>query len=340
MIEYNTLKNLPKVELHLHLDCSMSYDVVSLIKPKISMDEYRSEFIAAAKCKNLADFLKCAPSGIQLMQSKNNLELVVKDLFEQLKDENVIYAEIRFAPLQHLEKGLSPEEVVEIVLEATSGSVKDTGIKAGIILCALRHYSEKQSLQTVQLVKKYIYSSQISGFDLAADEAGFPIDTHVPAFRCAIKHDIPRTAHAGEARGADSVWETIKNFNPLRIGHGVRSIEDPKLVDYLIDKDIHLEVCPTCNIQTDIYEKYRGHPVHELSERGVSVGINTDARTLVNITLTEEYIKLQETFGWGLEKFMHCNLHALSHAFLSDVEKAPLRELLIAGYEQKSNSGL
>lgn len=333
MLDYNTLKSLPKVELHLHLDCSMSYEVVSRIKPAISNDTYRSEFIAPAKCRNLADFLKRAPSGIKLMQSVKNLQWVVEDLFQQLRDENVIYAEIRFAPLQHIENGLSAEKVVEIVLEATAINSKKMGIKAGLILCALRHYSEKQSLQTARLVKKYFNSLHMAGFDLAADEAGFPINSHIPAFQYALKHVIPRTAHAGEARGADSVWETIQNFKPSRIGHGVRSLEDPRLVDYLIDNNIHLEVCPTCNIQTDIYDQYIDHPVNELSERGVSIGINTDARTLVNITLTEEYKKLQENFGWGLEKFMYCNLNALSHAFLSDKEKTSLREILIAGYE-------
>jgi len=158
---------------------------------------------------------------------------------------------------------------------------------------------------------------------------------HLPAFQYAIKHDIPRTVHAGEARGVDSVWETINNLKPSRIGHGVRSIEDNKLIDYLIDNNIHLEVCPSCNIQTNVYEEYRDHPIHELSECGVSVGINTDARTLVDITLTEEYKKLHDTFGWGLEKFMHCNLHALSQGFLPEEEKVSLREILIAGYEYK-----
>jgi adenosine deaminase len=173
----------------------------------------------------------------------------------------------------------------------------------------------------------------MAGFDLAADEAGFPIDAHIPAFQYAIKHDIPRTAHAGEARGPESMWETLENFRPSRIGHGVRSIEDPRLVDYLIDNNIHLEVCPSCNIQTDIYEKYGDHPVHKLSELGVSLGINTDARTLVDITLTEEYKKLHETFCWKPEQFMFCNLHALSHAFISEEDKISLRDTLMFEYQ-------
>jgi adenosine deaminase len=332
MLTRDTLKKLLKVELHLHLDCSLSYDVVSRLEPTISLARYQEEFIAPAKCMDLADFLKRAPSGIKLMQSKRSLEWVVTDLFNQLKDENVLYAELRFAPLEHLENGLTPEEVVETVLDSVSNMSKKTGIEAGIILCTLRHYSEKQSLQTVQLVKKYLTSSRMAGFDLAADEAGFPIDEHISAFSYAIKHEIPRTAHAGEARGSESMWETLRNFMPSRIGHGVRSIEDPNLVEYLIDHKIHLEVCPSCNIQTDVYDKYGDHPVDKLLRQGVSVGINTDARSLVNVSLAKEYDRLQEAFGWGLEEFLSCNLSALSQAFLSQEKKRFLEKAIIAGY--------
>lgn len=331
---HTILHNLPKVELHLHLDCSLSFDVVSTIDPAISRNEYHSNYIAPPKCKNLADFLKRTPSGIRLMQTRPHLELVVRDLFQQLKDENVIYAEIRFAPLLHLAKGLVPEEVVEVVAATTARCIDATGIKAGIILCTLRHFTEAQSLQTVRLVKKYIATTPVVGLDLAANEAGFPIDAHTPAFQYAIQHDLPRTAHAGEARGPESIRETLEHFKPARIGHGVRSIEDPKLVEYLAQHDLHLEVCPTCNIQIDVYEKYSDHPIDRLYQAGVSVGINTDARTLSDITLTGEYQKLVQEFGWGIEHFRRCNLNALAHAFLSEFDKENLKNVIKAEYEK------
>ncbi|MCU0415296.1 MAG: hypothetical protein MUE91_13005, partial [Ignavibacteriaceae bacterium] len=115
MITESSLKFLPKVELHLHLDCSLSFDVVSKLRPQISEIEYKNNFIAPEKCLNLTDFLKCASSGINLMQTESGLRAVVDDLFNQLKSENVIYTEIRFAPLLHLQEGLSAEEVVEMV---------------------------------------------------------------------------------------------------------------------------------------------------------------------------------------------------------------------------------
>jgi adenosine deaminase len=323
-IDFKTLQSLPKAELHLHLDCSLSFEVVSKLRPEITFEDYNRDFIAPEKCLNLADFLKRASSGIALMQTEYELEMVVEDLFDQLKKENVILAEIRFAPLLHCEKGLEQENIVEIVASQTKQCSEKLGIDAGIILCTLRHFNDTQSIQTVKLAEKYLRNSSVIGFDLAADEASYPIDAHSSAFQYAIDQDIPRTAHAGEAKGATSVRETIKHFNPGRIGHGVRSIEDEKLIDELIEKNIHLEICPTCNIQTDVFNSFEDHPIDYLCRRGVSLSVNTDARTLTNITLTEEYQKLIETFNWGLEEVKQCNLNAIDQSFIKGLDKRNL----------------
>ena len=132
----------PKIELHLHLDCSLSYEVVKQLKPSITLEEYKESFIAPPKCTDLADYIKRAIKGFELMQTKDQLRLVTLDLFKQLKVDNVLYAEIRFAPLQHIMQGLTPKEVVETVNTATEEGIKTYGVEAGIILCTLRHYSE------------------------------------------------------------------------------------------------------------------------------------------------------------------------------------------------------
>lgn len=328
----STLKLLPKVELHLHLDCSLSFDVVQKLRPQTTEIKYKNNFIAPEKCLDLADFLKCASSGINLMQTESELWAVVEDLFNQLKFENVIYAEIRFAPLQHLGGGLSAEEVVEIVADSIKNSVESSQVQAKLILCTLRHFSEDDSLKTIKLVERFINKSCVVGFDLAADEAGFPIDNHIKAFQYAIKKDIPRTAHAGEAKGAESIWETLENFKPQRLGHGVRSIEDSKLIEHLIKNNVHLEVCPTCNIQTNVFKEYSDHPIDFLIKNDVPISVNTDARSLVNITLTQEYFKLVGVFGWEIKDFFNCNINALSNAFISNAEKESLKHILIKEY--------
>lgn len=324
--------NLPKVELHLHLDCSLSYDVVKVLNPNISLDAYHASFVGPPKCLDLADFITRAINGIELMQTAQELRLVTLDLFEQLKKDNVIYAEIRFAPLQHLQKGLRPEQVVDIVNKAMEEGIQKTGIQSGLILCTLRHFSQEQSMETVKLVEKF-NGTTVVGFDIAADEAGFPIDNHISAFQYAHQKGINCTAHAGEAAGAESVWETLEHFRPTRIGHGVRSAEDTRLLAFLKEKQIHLEVCPTCNVQTDIYPTIKDHAIDTIYQAGVSLSISTDTRAICNVTLNHEYQTLHENFNWGKSHFLQCNLDALEAAFTSDEIKQELQKKLIAGFK-------
>jgi len=325
------IRSLPKVELHLHLDCSLSFEVVSQIKPSVTRMEYDRDFIGPAKCANLTDLLIRAAKGFELMQAEEELRVVTADLFEQLKCDHVLYAEIRFAPLLHTRRGLAPKEVVEIVDDMVAKASAASGVEARLILCTLRHYTQEQSLQTAKLVDLF-RGSRVVALDIAGDEAGFPIDAHIPAFQYAIDKRIPRTAHAGEARGTESVWETLRYFQPSRIGHGVRSIEDPDLIEHLRQSGIHLEVCPTSNVHIDIYDTYGDHPIDSLYRRGVSVGVNTDARTLVNITLRGEYERLHDVFGWRKEHFLACNLNAVEAAFIPDSVKRSLADRLREAY--------
>lgn len=323
---------LPKIELHLHLDCSLSYDVVKTFQPNISLEEYQTAFIAPTPCIDLADYITRAIVAIDIMQTKEQLRLVTLDLMDQLKADHVIYTEIRFAPLQHLAQGLSPDDVMQTVCDALQEASTKTGIIAGLIVCTLRHYSEEQSLQSVKLAEKYIKKGVV-GFDLAADEAGFPVDKHITAFQYAKEKGIPSTAHAGEAKGPESVIESLKHFGIQRIGHGVRSIENPQLLNQLKNDNIHLEVCPTSNIQTAIYKDYIDHPVNKLYEKGISLSINTDGRTVSNTTLEKEYQHLEKSFGWTKEHFMHCNLSAIDHAFASVEVKGLLKERILESYQ-------
>ncbi len=322
---------LPKVELHLHLDCSLSYDVVRALRPSISAEAYRDEFIAPRRCTNLADFLKRAPKGFELMQTEEELRAVTADVFRQLQADNVIYAELRFAPLLHLAKGMTPEAVVETVDAATIEAVRSTGIEARLILCTLRHFSPEQSLTTATLVSKFRGTSAVA-LDLAGDEAGHPIQPHVPAYEFARANNLYRTAHAGEAAGAPSVWETLRLLQPSRIGHGVRSTEDAALLDFLRQQQIHLEVCPSSNLQTNVYHEMAAHALDALYRAGLSVGISTDARTITDITLEQEYENMRNTFGWTSEEFLQCNLNAVEAAFIPDDLKKQLSGRLRDSY--------
>ncbi len=324
-------RQLPKIELHLHLDCSLSYNVVKKLRPKISPEDYRKEFVAPDNCGSLVEYIRCASASIDLMQTKEQLELVTLDLFEQLQNDNVVYAEIRFAPLQHLKKGLTANEVVQAVNDGITKGIKETGIIAGLILCSLRHFNEKQSMQTIQLVHQF-KNSHVVGFDLAADEAGYPVDAHKPAFEYAKAHGIPCTCHAGEACGPENVWEAIDELHVERIGHGVRSYEDAKLMTYLKKKNIHLEVCPTSNLKTGIYSSMAEHNIDNIYKNGISLSVNTDGRSLSDVTLCDEYEHMRESFNWQLKDYLAVNLFAVEAAFAEGDTKLELKKKLEKAY--------
>lgn len=328
-MEYN---KLPKVELHLHLDCSLSYEVVQQIRPGISMEEFKDTYIAPPKCEDLVDYIRVADKSLELLQNKENISLATKDLFRRLKEDNVTYAEIRFAPLIHMDNGLTSREVVQCVVDAAQEASKASGIQMGLLLCTLRHFTEEQSMETIKLVEEF-RNEGVVGFDIAADEAGFSIKNHIKAFEYAKQHNIPCTAHAGEAKGPESVWETLKYFQPQRIGHGVRSAEDKDLMKHLKELNIHLEVCPTSNVQTAVYDKLEDHKANEIYKSGISMGINTDSRTVSPVTLYNEYNVMDNLFQWSKDHFLKCNLEAISHAFTSDEVKDEIKQQIVKAYK-------
>ena len=325
-----SIKDLPKVELHVHLDCCLSFKGLSRIDPTISESLYKKKFIGTS-CNCLKDYIRCADTALEYMQTKEQLEIVIEDLFDQLVNDNVIYAEIRFAPLLHLKKGLTSKNVVEIVSNKTKIESEKSGIEVGLILCTLRHFSVDQSLQTVKLVKDFL-DKNVVGFDIAADEAGFPIDNHIKSFQFARDNNIFCTAHAGEALGADSVTNTLKYLKPNRIGHGVRCIEDNSLIEKIKKENIHLEICVTSNMVTKVFNNLKDHPVDFLLNKGISLSINTDGRTISDTTLNKEYVLLNKEFNWLKNKFLEVNINAMKASFSSNEVKNKIISILNQNY--------
>ncbi len=326
------LRSLPKVELHLHLDCSLSYTAVARLAPGVTQEEYQREFVAPARCTNLADFLTRAPRGFQLMQTEESLRLAAEDMFEQLAADGVAYAELRFAPLLHTQQGMTAERVVEVLERAAGDLSMSSGVEGNLILCTLRHFTAEQSLRTAGLVEKF-RGSRVVALDIAGDEAGYPLDAHIGAYRYAREHGLFRTAHAGEACGAESVWETLRLLDPQRIGHGTRSYEDDALVEHLRREHIHLEICPSSNVQIiPSIAAWNEHPIDRLYRAGVSLNVNTDTRMLTPTNLTMEYEGLERHFRWGAEEFLRTNVMGIEAAFADGTVKERVRKQLTDGY--------
>jgi adenosine deaminase len=331
-------RHLPKIELHMHLDCSLSYAAVRRLRPGISEEEYRREYVAPLPCTNLKHFLDRSVRSVQLLQTEEALRIAVEDVMRQFATDHVIYGELRFGPLLHLENGFKAERVVEVVDRTMEEMIRQTGVEARLILCTLRHYTAQQSMQVAELVKLF-RGSRVVAFDVAGDEAGCPLAPHVGAFHYATEHGLHKTAHAGEALGPASVWEVLQSLAPERIGHGVRSIEDERLVEHLRDNAIHLEVCPSSNVQiVESIGSWPEHPIDRLYRRGVRLNVNTDSRTVTPTDLNTEYEGMSKCFGWAQKEFLDTNLAAVQAAFVEPETKAKITDRLTAGYAQAASA--
>lgn len=252
-----------------------------------------------------------------MLQTKNNLKEAAAELVDSLFADNVIYAEVRFAPNKHT-TNLSLEEVVEAVLEG----LKNDKVKVNLLLCMMRGDSFEKNKKIIDLACKY-QNRGVVGIDLAGAEKLYKTSDYEELFSYAKNLNIPFTIHAGEADGEESILSAI-NFGATRIGHGVRSIESEECLRLLKEKNILLEVCPTSNVQTNICSNIKSHPIKKIIDYGISVSINTDNRTVSNTSLNNEYELLTSSFNFSEEDFNRMNKDAIRHAFISDVEKQEL----------------
>ena len=312
---------MKKVELHLHLDGSIRPSTISEIL-NINLEEAKKLSTIETKCASLKEYLTKFDIPLKIMQTKENLERVAFELAQDLQKDDVIYAEIRFAPNKHLKSGLTLDEVVTAILKGLS----QVPIKTNLILCMMRGDSYEQNLKVIKLAKNYLNHGVVA-IDLAGSEASYPVNLYQELFEIAQKENIPFTIHAGEADGPLSVINAI-NLGAKRIGHGVRAIESEKALKLIKEKNITLEVCPKSNLDTNMYEKLSNHPIKKLYDMGLLVTINTDNRTVSNTNLTKSYQDLQEVFSFTKQDFLKMNENALQSAFLKQDEIEELLALL------------
>jgi len=312
------IKELKKVELHIHLDGSVNLDTISKITNR-SVEDLKKDMIAESKCENLSEYLTKFDLPIKCMQTKENLKLISKELVDYLEKENVVYTEIRFAPIFHTKEGLTLESVIESVLE---GLRSNNNVKTNLILCMMRGMKDEDNLKIIKLASKYL-GKGVCAIDLAGAEDKYPLKDYINLFDIIKEKNIPFIIHAGENGSYEEV-KIATHLGAKRIGHGIHSYESSEFLNELKNKDVLLEICPTSNIQTNTIDEYKNHPIYKFYNMGIKVCINTDNKTVSNITLNEEYIKLYNTFNFSIDDFKNMNLNAIKYSFLSEEEKEML----------------
>ena len=313
------IENLKKIELHLHLDGSVR---VSTIEELLDKNDLEKELVVDKDTKSLTDYLKKFDLPIKVMQSKENLIRISKELCEDLIKDNVIYAEIRFAPNFHTKEGLSLDEVISSVLLGLDSK----NIKTNLILCMIRGDSYENNKNIIDLAIKY-RNKGVCGIDLAGDETKYPTSLYKDLFSYALENNLNITVHAGEAGTSKEVKDAI-SYGAKRIGHGIKIINDEEAIKLVKEKQIPLEICPTSNVQTCNVDNIMNHPIKKLFDKGILVTINTDNRTVSNTSLNKEYKLLEEYLNFTKEDFIKTNLIAIDKAFLTNEEKQELRKII------------
>ncbi len=320
----SVIQNMPKIILHLHLDGSLRPESVQKWLEKqgkiVTLDEVKKDLMVNKDCRNLNEYLQKFDLPAQVLQSAENIEQATYELFEDLSKQKVIYAEVRFAPAKHTEDGLSDEQVVQAAIKGMEKAKSKFEIDGSLILCCMRGDTLERNLKTINVARKFL-NKGVSAIDLAGAEALFPTSDYEEIFKKANEQGIPFTIHAGEADGPESIKKAIE-FGAKRIGHGVRCVEDTKLMDILRIKEIPLEICPISNLQTQAVAGK--HPLEKLYRRGLFLTINTDNNTVSNTSILEEYEWVLENTNLTSNDLLQMNMNAARFAFVPLIEKARL----------------
>jgi len=339
------IRAAPKVLLHDHLDGGLRRGtIVELAEetgygdlPTSDPDELGAWMTRGADRKDLLLYLETFAHTVGVMQTRGALARVARECAEDLAADGVVYAEVRFAPEQHLERGLGLDEVVEAVQEGFREGSERSGIRIGTLLTAMR--TAARSLEIAELAVRW-RDRGVVGFDIAGAEAGFPPTRHLDAFEHVRRENFHLTIHAGEAFGVPSIWEALQLCGAERLGHGVRIVDDIEAgadgdvrlgrVAHLVrDRRVPLELCPTSNVHSGAAASIEEHPIGRLMDLRFRVTVNTDNRLMSATSLSKEFVQLVDAFeiGWG--QIGRLTTNAMKSAFIPFDERLELLERVI-----------
>ncbi|MBW9204815.1 adenosine deaminase [Mumia sp. zg.B17] len=344
MVSPEQIARVPKVLLHDHLDGGVRPSTVADIADRtgheLPVDDHAALgqwFADAANSGSLVRYLETFEHTVGVMQTTEDLVRVARECAEDLADDGVLYAEVRWAPEQHLREGLSLTGAVDAVREGFAQGTAEAArrgrtIHARQILTAMRH--QARSLEIAELAVAY-RDRGVVGFDIAGAEAGYPPTRHLDAFEYMHRENAHFTIHAGEAFGLPSIWQAIQWCGADRLGHGVRIIDDIDISDperpglgrlaaYVRDKRIPLELCPSSNVQTGAAASIAEHPIGTLARLGFRVTVNTDNRLMSQTSLSREMGLLVDAFGYDLDDLRWFTVNAMKSAFLPFDERLAL----------------
>ena len=339
------IRRVPKVLLHDHLDGGLRPETIVELAHETGYDglptrdpsELADWMSRGADRKDLLLYLETFAHTVGVLQTTDALVRVAGECAEDLAADGIVYAEVRYAPELHVERGLQLDEVVEAVQEGFARGAGATGIRIGTILTAMR--TAARSLEIAELAVRW-RDRGVVGFDIAGAEAGYPPTRHLDAFEHVRRENFHLTIHAGEGFGVPSIWEALQLCGAERLGHGVRIVDDievgadgdarlGRVADLVRDRRVPLELCPTSNVHSGAAKSIEEHPIGLLIDLKFRVTVNTDNRLMSATTLSLEFAKLVDAFGLGWERIRRLTINAMKSAFVPFDERVDLLDRVI-----------
>lgn len=315
-------KQIPKIELHCHLDGSLQKECLQEL---LGREINRSELQVEDHCQSLAQYLEKFDLPLSCLQSEAGLKRAGYDFIQNVAQENVKYVEVRFAPALSQREGLGCEKIMGAVLEGLSAGKKEYGVEFNVIACAMRHLSYEENLRMAEEVRGF-YEHGLCAFDLAGNEAAFPIEQFSKLLGKFRQMDIPFTIHGGECGRVENVVKAVE-YGAKRIGHGIALRGQEDAIQMVKEKKIGIEMCPISNLQTKAVKKLEDYPIREFIEKGLFITLNTDNRTVSNTTIDKEIQFVQENFAVTDEEIITMMRRAVEVSFAQEQVKQKLRKM-------------
>ncbi len=317
------LRRMPKVELHCHLDGSLSKE---FIERRLSRKVIQQELGVSDDCGSLAEYLEKFELPLECLKDAEGLEEAGYDVLKTMHQEHVIYAEIRFAPLLSVSETMDAEQVISALLRGLKKGKEEFGVEYNVIVCAMRHHSMEENYDMIQTSCKFL-GKGVCGADLAGAEAQYPMSEFMELFHRVKKLGMPFTIHAGECGSVKNIVDSVQ-AGAARIGHGIAMRGDASVQNLVKKSHVAVEMCPISNLQTKAVKSMNEYPLREFLEKGLSVTINTDNRTVSNTSLTKELDFIQRNYGINDEQIRQMMQNAAKAAFTDEKTKMRLLEKL------------
>lgn len=321
------IENLLKIDLHCHLDGSLDFRFLREVSGVDDLEELRRHVQVNGKhCQSLAQYLEKFDLPVKCLQTEENIRRAAESFMDTLVPDNIMYAEVRFAPNLHTLYGLPLDSILDSVLAGLHTGEKKHDIKTNVILCAMRHHAMKDNQEVFRLAKKYL-GKGVCAVDLAGDEAAYPTKDFQELFAYAVDNGIPFTIHAGECGDAENIRDAVL-MGARRIGHGIAMRGNDELQRLCAEREIGIEMCPISNFQTKAVAATGEYPIREFMEHGLCVTVNTDNRTVSATTIMKEFKFLQQQYDFNESEIITLMRNAIRCSFTSENTKKDLMERL------------